>query len=125
MELAELGGKLLADTLPSLADGTAVWIEQDEALVTHAAKISKQEMRLDPHMAALDCVRHVLASSDTAPARCVIAGKTVRRLEGNREDCCQTGNGNDPVHAFRGTARSDSNPGRNQSHRRNGLLCDG
>ena len=68
MELGELGGKLLADTLPSLADGTAVWTEQDEALVTHAAKISKLEMRLDPQMAALDCVRHVLASSDTAPA---------------------------------------------------------
>lgn len=81
MELGELGGKLLADTLPSLADGTAVWTEQDEALVTHAAKISKLEMRLDPQMAALDCVRHVLASSDTAPARCVIAGKTVRVLD--------------------------------------------
>ena len=81
MELGELGGKLLADTLPSLADGTAVWTEQDESLVTHAAKISKQEMRLDPRMAALDCVRHVLASSDTAPARCVIAGKTVRVLD--------------------------------------------
>ena len=80
MELGELGGKLLADTLPSL-DGTGVWTEQDEALVTHAAKISKQEMRLDPKMAALNCVRHVLASSDTAPARCVIAGKTVRVLD--------------------------------------------
>lgn len=86
MELGELGGKLLADTLPSLADGTAVWIEQDEALVTHAAKISKQEMRLDPHMAALDCVHHVLASSDTAPARCVIAGKTVRVLDAAAAD---------------------------------------
>ena len=81
MELGELGGKLLADTLPSLADGSAVWTEQNESLVTHAAKISKQEMRLDPQMGALDCVRHVLASSDTAPARCVIAGKTVRVLD--------------------------------------------
>ena len=81
MELGELGGKLLADTLPLLADGTAVWNEQDESLVTLAAKISKQEMRLDPKMAALNCVRHVLASSDTAPARCVIAGKTVRVLD--------------------------------------------
>ena len=81
MELGELGGKLLADMLSSLADGSAVWTEQDEALVTHAAKISKQEMRLDPQMEALDCVRHVLAASDTAPARCVIAGKTVRVLD--------------------------------------------
>ena len=81
MELGELGGKLLADMLSSLADGSAVWTEQDESLVTHAAKISKQEMRLDPQMSALDCVRHVLASSDTAPARCVIAGKSVRVLD--------------------------------------------
>ena len=86
MELGELGGKLLADTLPSLADGSAVWTEQDELLVTHAAKISKQEMRLDPQIAALDCVRHVLASSDTAPARCVIAGKTVRVLDATLAD---------------------------------------
>ena len=81
MELGELGGKLLADTLSSLADGSAVWTEQDESLVTHAVKISKQEMRLDPQMSALDCVRHVLASSDTAPARCVIADKSVRVLD--------------------------------------------
>lgn len=80
-DLAELGGKLLADTLPALADGSAVWTEQDESLVTHAAKISKAEMRLVPDMHALDCVRHVLASSDTAPARCVIAGKPVRVLD--------------------------------------------
>ena len=80
-ELAELGGELLVSTLPAIADGSAVWTEQDESLVTHAAKISKQEMRLDPQMGALDCVRHVLASSDTAPARCVIAGKSVRVLD--------------------------------------------
>lgn len=80
-ELAELGGKLLCDTLPALADGSSVWTEQDESLVTHAAKISKAEMRLSPEMTSLDCVRHVLASSDTAPARCVIAGKPVRVLD--------------------------------------------
>ena len=40
-ELAQLGGRLLVDTLPSIADGSAVWTEQDESLVTHAAKITK------------------------------------------------------------------------------------
>ena len=80
-ELAQLGGQLLVDTLPSIADGSAVWTEQDESLVTHAAKIAKVEMRLDPAASALDCVRHVLASSDTAPARCVVAGKPVRVLD--------------------------------------------
>ena len=83
-ELAQLGADLLCDTLPSLADGTAVWTEQDESLVTHAQKISKAEMRLDPQESVLVNLRRVLASSDTAPARCIAAGKPVRvmRAEG-------------------------------------------
>lgn len=77
-ELAQLGADLLCDTLPALADGTAVWTEQDESLVTHAHKISKAEMRLDPQERALVNLRRVLASSDAAPARCIAAGKPVR-----------------------------------------------
>ena len=83
-ELAQLGADLLCDTLPALADETAVWTEQDESLVTHAQKISKAEMRLDPQESALVNLRRVLASSDAAPARCIAAGKPVRimRAEG-------------------------------------------
>lgn len=77
-ELARLGGELLVRMLPSLADGTVTWTEQDESLVTHAAKISKAELRLDPAASVLDNVRRVLASSDAAPARCELAGKAAR-----------------------------------------------
>ena len=77
-ELAQLGADLLCDTLPARADETAVWTEQDESLVTHAQKISKAEMRLDPLESALVNLRRVLASSDAAPARCIAAGKPVR-----------------------------------------------
>ncbi|WP_138377602.1 methionyl-tRNA formyltransferase [Collinsella bouchesdurhonensis] len=77
-ELAQLGADLLCDTLPALADGTAAWTEQDESLVTHAQKISKAEMRLDPQESALINLHRVLASSDAAPARCIAAGKPVR-----------------------------------------------
>lgn len=77
-ELAELGGDLLCQVLPTLADGTVVWTEQDESLVTHAAKIEKAELRLEPGLSAIENVRRVLASSDAAPARCVIASKPVR-----------------------------------------------
>lgn len=79
-ELAELGGELLVSTLPSIADGSAVWVEQDESLVTHAAKISKAELRLDPSASALENTRRTLASSDGAPARCEIADKPLRVL---------------------------------------------
>ncbi|WP_102337389.1 methionyl-tRNA formyltransferase [Collinsella provencensis] len=77
-ELAEIGGNLLVNVLPTLADGTAVWTEQDESQVTHAAKIAKSELRLDSAATAQDNVRRVLASSDAAPARCVLGGKPAR-----------------------------------------------
>ena len=79
-ELAKLGGELLVRTLPAIADGTVVWTVQDESLVTHAAKIAKAELRLDPAVSASQNVRRVLASSDAAPARCSVAGKQVRVL---------------------------------------------
>lgn len=79
-ELAELGAGLLLEVLPELAAGTVSWTEQDEALVTHAAKIQKAELRLDPAVSAADNERRALASSDAAPARCMLAGKPVRVL---------------------------------------------
>lgn len=79
-ELAELGAGLLLEVLPELAAGTVSWTEQDEALVTHAAKIQKAELRLDPAASAADNERRALASSDAAPARCMLAGKPVRVL---------------------------------------------
>lgn len=85
-ELAELGGDLLVQTLPALADGSVAWTVQDEALVTHAAKIEKAEMRLDPADTAMANVRRVLASSDAAPARCEVAGKPVRVLRAARAE---------------------------------------
>lgn len=85
-ELAELGGDLLVSTLPAIADGSAVWTEQDESLVTHAAKIAKAELRLDPAAGALENIRRVMASSNAAPARCVIAGKPVRVMRAAAAD---------------------------------------
>lgn len=77
-ELARVGAELLAETLPAVADGTAVWVEQDEALVTHAAKIEKRELMLDPADTVRANALRVRASGDTAPARCVVAGRGVR-----------------------------------------------
>ena len=76
--LARVGAELLADTLPAVAAGSAAWVEQDEALVTHAAKIEKRELMLDPADAARVNALRVRASGDTAPARCVVAGRGVR-----------------------------------------------
>lgn len=77
-ELAELGAQELVAALPSLADGSVEWHEQDESQATYAAKIDKAEMRLDPADDASRNVRRVRASLDAAPARLVVAGKGVR-----------------------------------------------
>lgn len=79
-ELGHLGAETLVETIGRIADGTAVWTEQDESLVTYAHKIEKAEMRLDPADGALANVRRVLASTDAAPARCEVAGKGVRLM---------------------------------------------
>lgn len=79
-ELGRLGAEALVEAIGRIADGTAVWTEQDESLVTYAHKIEKAEMRLDPAHGALANVRRVLASTDAAPARCEVAGKGVRLM---------------------------------------------
>ncbi len=77
-ELAELGARELVAALAEMAAGTAVWQEQDEALVTHAAKILKDEMRLAPADGVRANALRVQASTDAAPARCKVAGKGCR-----------------------------------------------
>ena len=79
-ELAELGARELLTALDQMADGTAVWTDQDESKVTYAKKIEKAEMLLDPAATALDNRRRVQTSLDAAPARMAVAGKGVRVL---------------------------------------------
>lgn len=46
-ELAEMGGKLLAEAVERIRDGRAMYMEQDEIRVTHAAKLEKSDGVLD------------------------------------------------------------------------------
>lgn len=92
-ELAEAGAKALVDALPALADGTAEWHEQDPAGVTVAAKVRKDEMRLDPEDGVRTNALRVQASSDTAPARLVVAGKGVRAMAARVCDDSQVSQG--------------------------------
>ena len=80
-DMAELGAQTLLDVLPAIAGGTATWTEQDPSLVTFAPKVEKAEMRLNPADTALANGRRVLAATDAAPARALVAGKGVRVLE--------------------------------------------
>ena len=54
---AEVGAKLLVKTISAIADGTATRIAQDDSLATHAAKIEKEDCKIDFTRSAtvLDC----------------------------------------------------------------------
>ncbi|AEB07185.1 methionyl-tRNA formyltransferase [Coriobacterium glomerans PW2] len=77
-DLSELGASLLVRTLPALRSGDVVWSPQDETRATLAPKIEKGELWLDPKSSAEMNARRVRASSDAAPARCVIVDRPVR-----------------------------------------------
>lgn len=79
--LADIGARELVAALEDIEAGAAVWTEQDESLVTHAPKVTKAEMRLDPSDAALTNALRVRASSDAAPARAIVCGRGLRVLE--------------------------------------------
>ena len=99
-ELAELGASALVEAVHDIEVGHAMWVEQDEALVTYAHKIDKAEMRLDPAATAEENARRVQASMDAAPARCTIAGKGVRVMrarEATADDVMQLAEALAPV----------------------------
>lgn len=55
---AEVGGRLLAEVLPKIEDGSASRTPQDDSLATYAAKIEKSDCRIDFTLPAsrLDCI---------------------------------------------------------------------
>lgn len=79
--LAELGATELIGALAEMDAGSASWVEQDTSQVTYAAKVDKREMRLNPQDSAADNLHRVQASSDAAPARLVVCGRSIRTLE--------------------------------------------
>jgi methionyl-tRNA formyltransferase len=75
--LAEAGAHALLDALALVEAGTAEWTAQDEALVTYAAKVTKDDVALMPDLTAECALRRVRASSAQAPARACVAGTDV------------------------------------------------
>lgn len=80
-EVAQVGASELVAAIRDIEAGRASWVDQDESLVTYAHKVEKAEMQLDPASAARDNALRVQASTDAAPARCLVGGHGVRVLE--------------------------------------------
>jgi methionyl-tRNA formyltransferase len=66
--LAEEGARALVATLADIEAGTVVWTPQDDSLATYAAKITADDVALDPSLPAEEALRRVRASTPSARA---------------------------------------------------------
>lgn len=77
-QLAVLGAEALLETLPALENGTAQAEPQDETLVTHAAKLNKEETLLDWTQPATALERKVAAFNPWPVAETRLQGQPLR-----------------------------------------------
>jgi methionyl-tRNA formyltransferase len=84
--LAELGGRLLVDTLAQLVRGAVIPQKQDNAHATYAAKLKKEEARLDWNSDAELLARRVQAFNPWPVAHTTLAGQTLRLWQAQAEN---------------------------------------
>lgn len=77
-KLAGLGASLIVEALEKMARGELTVQAQHEADATYAAKLTKQEARLDWHKSADELARAVRAYNPFPVAQMVVKGETIR-----------------------------------------------
>ncbi|EHC74579.1 Methionyl-tRNA formyltransferase [Salmonella enterica subsp. enterica serovar Montevideo str. S5-403] len=88
-KLAELGPQGLITTLKQLADGTATPEAQNEVLVTHAEKLSKEEARIDWSLSAAQLERCIRAFNPWPMSWLEIDGQPVKVWQASVIEDCQ------------------------------------
>jgi methionyl-tRNA formyltransferase len=88
-ELSRLGAAALLEALEGLEAGTLKAAPQRAEGVTHAAKITKAEARIDWRRAATDIERQIRAFNPRPVAETVLDGEPLRILDGRAEDPCE------------------------------------
>jgi methionyl-tRNA formyltransferase len=83
--LATLTAEALAEALDRIAEGRAVWTEQDHAGATLAPKIESADAELDFAQPAAALARRVRAMAPRPGARAHLAGETLRILAAHAE----------------------------------------
>ena len=65
--LAGIGADLLAETLPSILDSSAIRTPQDDSGVTIAGKLTSEEARIDPHSMTAEAIDRVVRAFNPNP----------------------------------------------------------
>lgn len=80
-ELAMLGAQDMLNALSFVQEDLAIWVKQDEALVTYAQKIGKHELNLVADDTVDVAWRKVRSAGDAHPAHAIIGGRGVTLLK--------------------------------------------
>ena len=82
LEVSKAASKGMLEVLNIYAQGkTPEWIAQDDSQATFAPKLAKSDVLLDPSLDANHNMCRIQASSDAAPARCIICDKSLRVMK--------------------------------------------
>lgn len=75
--LADVGAKALIDVLDDIESGRVEWTPQDDANATHARKVTRDDVALDPAHRVDEALRRVRASTRSAPSRLCVGDATL------------------------------------------------
>lgn len=75
---AEVGARLLSETIDSIASGTAVRTKQDDALATYAKKVEKEDCKIDFAFSAEVVGRRIRGVTPIPGAFAYLNGKTLK-----------------------------------------------
>ncbi len=78
---AEIGAKLLSETIFKIEDGTATRTPQDHTLATYAAKIEKEDCRIDFNIGSHICQCRIRGVTPIPGAFCFHRGKMLKIVE--------------------------------------------
>ncbi len=84
--LARCGADALLAVLDDIAEDSVTWIPQDERLATHAPKITRNDVAVDPSLGVRDALRRIRASSDRATTRVSMGGRTCVLIQATLSD---------------------------------------
>jgi len=96
--LARLAADAIADAVDAIEAGRVVWTEQDARAATHAAKIEKDDARLDPGEDAVALVRRIHALAPRPGAHLALVSRGERtELKFLRADAAPFAGGERPA----------------------------
>lgn len=85
--LSDLGAELLKETLPAIINGTNESIEQDEALVTYAPTLTREDERIDWGLSVKQIYNKVRGTNPWPGSYTTYHGKTVKIWSGKVHQC--------------------------------------